>query len=78
MKIRIYKQVIELGHYIPNFEAYWDDWVVDCVIEDAEDVKKYLTEAKKESTSFGGGVYYSKTLGKFSIKYYPLREEEVE
>ena len=76
MKIRMFKQVIELGHYVPNFETYWDTWVVDKVIEEAEEVNKYLEEIKKETTSFGGGVYWSDTLGRFSIKYYFLSEGE--
>lgn len=76
MKIRMFKQVIELGHYVPNFDAYWDTWVVDKVIEEAEEVNKYLEEAKKETTSFGGGVYWSDILGRFSIKYYFLCEGE--
>ena len=76
MKLRIYKQVIELGHYVPNFDAYWDDWVIDSAIDDAEKVAEYIAEAKKETTSFGGGVYYSEKYGYFAIKYYSLGEWE--
>lgn len=72
--VRMYKQVIELGHYIPSWDSYWDEWKVDTVIEDAKQVQKYLDEAKKETTSFGGGVYHSPTLGKFAIRYYFLGE----
>ena len=74
MGIRIYKQVIELGHTEPDWESYWDKWVVDSVIEEAEKVNEYLSEAKKETTSFGGGIYHSQKFGDFSIKYCPLGE----
>ena len=74
MGIRIYKQVIELGHTEPDWESYWGKWVVDSVIEEAEKVVEYLDEAKKETTSFGGGVYHSPTLGNFAIRYYFLEE----
>ena len=77
MKIRIYKQIVEVGHYSPNWESYGDDWIVDQIIEDAEEVEKYLIEARKETTSFARGVFLSNNLGKFSLTYQFLREEEV-
>ena len=62
MKIRIYKQIVEVGHYSPNWESYGDDWIVDQIIEDAEEVEKYLIEARKETTSFARGVFLSNNL----------------
>lgn len=76
MKIRMFKQVIELGHYVPNYGIYWDTWVVDKIIEDAEEISRYIEEASKESTGFFGGVYRSDTLGNFSINYHFLGEGE--
>ena len=78
MKIRAYKQVVELGHYVWSGDRYWDDWVVDSVIEEADEVLKYVIEAKKKTTSFGGGVYYSDKMGRFCIQYYPIGTMEVD
>lgn len=75
MKYRLYKQVVELGHFIPYEPRYWERWAVDTVIDEPEKVVEYLTEADKETTSFFRGVYYSKNCGHFAISYYPLNEE---
>lgn len=78
MKIRIYKQVIELGHTVPDWGSYWDKWVVDSVVDDAEKVLEYIEETKKDTTSFGGGTYHSNRLGEFGIRYYPMGTMEVD
>ena len=78
MKIRAYKQVIELGHTVPDWDSYWGKWVVDSVIDEAERVLKYIEETKKDTTSFGGGIYHSDRLGDFRIRYYPMGTMEVD
>lgn len=78
MKKRIYKQVIELGHWGFNFKTETSIWEVDKVIENAEEVTLYLTEAQKESTSFGYGVYTTEDFRKFCINYYFIEEKDYE
>lgn len=78
MEIRIYKQVVELGHTVPDWDSYWDKWVVDSVIDEAEKVAEYIEETKKNTTSFGGGFYHSDRLGDFGIRYYPMGAMEVD
>lgn len=78
MKKRIYKQVIELGHWTPNFATRGSDWRIDEVIEDAEEVGAYLLEAEKDSTSFGCGVYTTEDFRKFCIAYYFVEEKDYE
>ena len=78
MKKRIYKQVIELGHWGFNFEIESSVWRVDKVIEDAEEVTLYLAEALKESTSFSCGVYTTEDFRRFCINYYFVEEKDYE
>jgi hypothetical protein len=78
MEIRIYKQVVELGHTVPDWDSYWDKWVVDSVIDEAEKVVEYIEETKKNTTSFGGGIYHSDRLGDFGIRYYSMGTMEVD
>ena len=72
MKIRAYKQVVELGHYVWSGDRYWDDWVVDSVIEEADEVLKYVIEAKKKTTSFGGVFTIQIKWANFAFSIIPL------
>jgi hypothetical protein len=46
-------------------------------IDEAEKVLEYIEETKKDTTSFGGGIYHSDRLGDFGIRYYPIGTMEV-
>ena len=76
MKIRMYKQVVELGEWQI---CGWDDkWCATKVIDNAEEVDFYRNEASKEDVGFGRGVYYSPRCGQFCITFKFIGEREME
>ena len=75
-KIRMFKQVVELGEL--RFNGYEDAWIVKEVIDDAEQVNMFLKETCKKDVGFGRGIYYSPRLGKFCFSYKFIGETEIE
>ena len=75
-KIRMFKQVVELGEW--GLYNYEDAWVVKEIIDDAEQVNMFLKEICKKDVIVGGGTYYSPRLGKFCFSYKFIGENETE
>lgn len=76
-KIRMFKQVVELGEW-GIYNSYEDTWVVKEVIDDAEQVNMFLKKICKKDVAFGRGIYYSPRLGKFCFSYKFIEEVETE
>lgn len=75
MKIRMFKQVIEVGGWEANPVSEW--WVTHQEIEDAEQVKFFIEESKKEDTRFYYQTYKSPRYPhEFRIRYKFVEEIE--
>ena len=76
-KIRMFKQVVELGEWeLYNYEDVC--WVTKKVIDEAEQVNMFLKEVNKKDVVFSRGTYYSPRLGKFCFSYKFIGENETE
>ena len=74
-KVRMYKQVVELGDWE---YGGWDDvyWKVKQTIENAETIKHFIEETKKPDVTFSYGTYYSPRHGRFCVNYKFVEEIE--
>ena len=68
--IKVYKEIVKVGH----FKGY--DWVTIETIEDANEVERYCEEARKDTTDFRFGAYFSKEIGVFRFSYIELGNAE--
>lgn len=68
MKLKMFIQVVEVGHWEPwDFDA--DHWVREEVIRDADEVNIYLADSCKKDVGFAGGAFYSPRLKCFRFNY---------
>lgn len=70
--IKVCKKIVEIGH----LEGF--NWKTIMTIENANEVSEYVQEARKDTTRFYYGTYFSKRLGCFQISHIILGDVEIE